>query len=153
MLKRTILLIILLGLASLACTGLFPWESNPPAPVDPVHPPDSGPEATPVPADENSFKSYHQIESVDVLLMESAPPQVNLWVQGYQPDGCEFPVEVTQQRQGNTVVVEIFRIMPLAAACPMMIVDYEDIIKLDGTFETGQTYTIRVNDYETTITP
>lgn len=78
----------------------------------------------------------HAIESVDVLLLESYPVQVQLEVSGYQSDGCETEVFVDVERRGDTVVVEIYRELPPFVACPMVIVDYTDRINL-GTFEPG----------------
>jgi len=33
----------------------------------------------------------HVINSVEVFILESFPPQISLGVIGYQPDGCDFP--------------------------------------------------------------
>lgn len=86
----------------------------------------------------------HVIESVDARLLESYPVQIHLAVTGYQPDGCNYPVQVQQQREGNRVFVRIFRQVPPDVMCPMNIVFYEATIPLEGGFESG-TYTIDVN--------
>jgi hypothetical protein len=91
------------------------------------------------------------VEKVDTLLLESFPVQISLHVTGYQPDGCDYPVQVTQNRSGNTVTVEIFRELPPDIMCPMMLVGYDQNIKLDGSFESG-TYSIIVNGVSTTVT-
>jgi hypothetical protein len=91
------------------------------------------------------------IESADALIMESFPVQIALNVRGYQPDGCDYPVEVTQTREGNTVNVTIFRTMPMAVLCTMQLVPYEDTIQLEGGFEPG-TYTINVNGVTIEVT-
>ncbi len=103
------------------------------------------------PSSEETFRSPTTIESVDALIMESFPAQISLKISGYQPDGCDFPVQVTQRREGNTITVEIFRDVPLAVMCPAMLITYDDTIKLDGTFEPG-TYTILVNDFTLEVT-
>jgi hypothetical protein len=92
----------------------------------------------------------HAIDSVDALLMESFPVQIMLKVKGYQPDGCEMPVQVEQSREGNTVTVEIFRELPPDTGCPAVIKQYDATIKLDGGFESG-TYTIDVNGTVITV--
>lgn len=91
------------------------------------------------------------IETVDVLVMESFPPQLSLQVTGYQSDGCDFPaqVEIRREAETNTVYVQIFREMPLAVMCPSNIISYEASISL-GAFDPGS-YTIIVNDVETHI--
>lgn len=91
------------------------------------------------------------IETVDVLVMESFPPQLSLQVTGYQSDGCDFPaqVEIRREAETSTVYVQIFREMPLAVMCPANIIPYEASINL-GAFDPG-TYTIIVNDVETQV--
>jgi hypothetical protein len=84
------------------------------------------------------------VENVDALLLESFPVQIHLHVTGYQPDGCNVPVQVVQQRDGNNVTVRIFRQVPIDVMCPMNIVPYDETIPLEGGFEPG-TYTIDVN--------
>jgi hypothetical protein len=86
------------------------------------------------------------IDSVDAMLLESYPVQIRLSVSGSQPDGCDYPVQVVQHRDGNTVTVEIFREVPPNAICPMILRSYNETIALEGGFESG-TYTIHVNDY------
>jgi hypothetical protein len=98
-----------------------------------------------VPVEGNMMQVDTVVESVDVLVLESFPMQLNLVVKGYQPDGCDFPVQVEQVRDGNTVTVHIYREVPQDAICPMMIVGYEETIALEGGFENGS-FTIHLND-------
>jgi hypothetical protein len=107
-------------------------------------------EETPI-TDEPTFESLTNIEDVQGIVLTSFPAQLVLQISGAQPDGCDYPVTVTQTREGNTVTVRIYRVMPLAAMCPMMLVTYNESIKLDGSFEPG-TYTIHVNDYTLEVT-
>lgn len=93
----------------------------------------------------------HVINSVEVFILESFPPQISLGVIGYQPDGCAFPVQVTQVREGNTITVNIFRELPPGVMCTMQVIEYQSTIKLDGTFDPG-TYTIIVNNQTVSVT-
>lgn len=79
---------------------------------------------------EMTFKSRHIIDSVDVLILESFPPQVSLDIKGSQPDGCRYPVEVTYRQSGNTLYVEIFRYAEINAICPMMLIYYDETLNL-----------------------
>jgi hypothetical protein len=90
------------------------------------------------------------VENVDALIMESFPPQVNLVVSGYHPDGCRAPVEVEITESGNQITVEIFRLIPPDVMCPMQIVPYEETISL-GAFDPGE-YMINVNDFTVEVT-
>lgn len=105
-----------------------------------------------VPAETSeTFRSPTIIDSVDAQILESFPAQIHLTVNGSQPDGCDYPVQVAQHRDGSTITVEIFREVPLAAMCPMVLLPYDDTISLEGTFESG-TYTINVNNYTLEVT-
>jgi len=94
----------------------------------------------------NSFRSYTQIDNVDALILESFPAQIQLNVVGAQPDGCDLPVIVEQERSENTVKVEIYRLGDPTMMCAAVLIPYRESIKLDGGFDPG-TYTIIVNDY------
>lgn len=115
--------------------GLFGvGTAVPPRPVEPPMP------------DGETFRSPTHITSVDVIVMESFPMQVRLHIRGEHPDGCDFPAIVEQRREGNTVFVEVYREVPLAVMCPMILRPYEDTIALDGNFEPGN-YVFQVNDF------
>lgn len=90
------------------------------------------------------------IENVEVVVLESFPMQLQLIVTGYQADGCDFPIQVVQHRDENTVTVHIFREMPAEMMCPSVIVSYNETIALEGGF-TGGTVTIHVNDQTVTV--
>jgi hypothetical protein len=92
----------------------------------------------------DTFKSMTVIENAQALVLESFPAQISLTVKGYHPEGCDFPVQVEQTREGNHVTVQIYREVPLTVVCPMILNPYEANIHLDGTFESG-TYTIDIN--------
>jgi|GEM_PF-2190655 len=90
------------------------------------------------------------IESVEVAILESFPMQLQLTVSGYQPDGCDFPVEVEQSVEGNDVTLHIYRNVPADAMCPMVLNPYEETIMVDGSFE-GGTVNIQINDFSTSV--
>ena len=90
------------------------------------------------------------IENVEVLVQESFPMQLQLNVSGYHPDGCNYPVQIDQSRDGSTVTVHIYREVPADVMCTMNIVGYEETIQLEGSFE-GGTVTIHVNDQTVTV--
>lgn len=84
------------------------------------------------------------IESVEVLVLESFPMQIDLHVTGYQAHGCDAPVQVAQSRDGSRISVEIFTELPMGVMCPAVLRAYDDTIRLEGSFEPG-TYQIEVN--------
>jgi hypothetical protein len=119
-------------------------------PGDQAAPPPSS-QAVPTPeVTGDTFESLTVIEKVEASIRESNPAQVSLQVSGYQPDGCKFPVQVEQTREGNTVHVKIYRDVPKAVLCTMQLVMYSDTIALDGSFPPGE-YTIDVNGTQVTV--
>ncbi len=105
------------------------------------------PEVVVVPAQSesaNGMESLTIIESVEAQTSAGVPASISLMVSGYQPDGCKFPVQVEQQRAGNSVTVKIYRNVPKNVMCTMELNPYNDTISLDRTFESG-TYTVNVN--------
>ncbi len=92
-----------------------------------------------------------QVESVDVLVQESDPPQASAHVRGLIGDGCSSLHSVEQERSGNTVVLTILRQRPANAICIQIARLYDDTIRLEGTFPPGR-YVLRVNGVETSFT-
>jgi hypothetical protein len=88
-----------------------------------------------------------QVDSVDVTVLESSPPQVAVQVQGVLGDGCSTLHSVAQQRVGNVVTVTILRERPRDAVCTQIAKLYDEVIRLDGTFPPGD-YVLRVNSVE-----
>ena len=113
---------------------------------------DSQSGATPPPPAENAVsRSVTLIENVTAQVLPTDPAQIELNVVGYQPNGCEYPVLVDQQREGSSITVSIYRELPADIMCTAMLLDYNDTIHLDGTFAPG-TYTIQVNDMQLEVT-
>ena len=91
-----------------------------------------------------SGASLHLIESVEILVMESFPMQIALNLTGYIPDGCTAPTQVVQSRDGEMVMVRVFRTLPPETMCAAMAAVYNDTIQLEGGFTSGH-YTFDVN--------
>ncbi len=96
------------------------------------------------PAGLSDGASLHLIETVEVVVMESFPMQVALNVSGYIPDGCAAPTQILQSRDGNMVMVRVFRTLPPDVMCAAIAAMYSDTIHLEGGFEPGH-YTFDVN--------
>ena len=91
-----------------------------------------------------------QIDRVDVLILESSPPQVTVRVEGVLGDGCATLHSVGQVRSGNTVTVTILRERPRKAICTQIAKLYDEVIRLEGQFPPGD-YLLRVNSVEKTF--
>ena len=85
-----------------------------------------------------------QVDSVEVLILESFPVQVNLLARGTVPDACTEIGEVRQERAGNAVTVTIATTRDPAALCAQVLTAVEETIPLEGDFPPGE-YTVPVN--------
>ena len=86
-----------------------------------------------------------QVESVDVLILESFPPQAVAHVQGILGDGCSEFHSLRQERSGNTITVTILRQRPRDAICIQIGKVYDENIPLQGQYPPGR-YLLRVNE-------
>ena len=92
------------------------------------------------------------IDKLDVLIRESAPPQVTLKVTAGLPNGCAQQGWHSMTRAGDTSTVSVLNSMPDGnPVCDLRYGIYELNIRLDGEFRSGATYTVHVNDKTTTF--
>jgi inhibitor of cysteine peptidase len=92
------------------------------------------------------------VETVEILLLESFPVQVNVVVTGYLADGCTQIDEVITERQGDTFDVTITTTRDADAVCTQAIVPFEQTIELDVLSLEAGTYTVDVNGVTETFT-
>ncbi len=103
-----------------------------------------------VPTDRKTVQA--PIESVDVLVLESDPPQYVLRVRAGLPSGCAEQYGHEVGRDGDVITVTVLNSMPAGdPPCTMIYGTYELSISLGSDFRPGVTYTARVNDKTTTF--
>lgn len=92
------------------------------------------------------------IDGLEVVMRESAPPQVSLKVTAGLPGGCAQAHSHQLTRSGNAFSVTVLNSMPTGnVACTMIYGSYVVTIDLGSDFAPGQTYTVQVNDKSTTF--
>ena len=105
--------------------------------------PDASPDRVSVPA---------PIDRVEVLIRESAPPQVTLKIAAGLPSGCAQRGTHSVSRTGDRFVVRVLNSMPQGdPLCTAIYGTYELSVDLVGDFRPGGTYTVQVNDKTTTF--
>ncbi|MEZ4554729.1 MAG: hypothetical protein R3B59_12660 [Dehalococcoidia bacterium] len=94
------------------------------------------------------------IESVDIRIAESFPPQYFLDVVSGLPSGCASFDHYEVTRSGDSIEVAVWnRIQaPPNGACTAIYGMVEHSIALGSDFESGRIYTVRVNDEVRTFT-
>jgi hypothetical protein len=91
-----------------------------------------------------------QVERVEVRIAESSPPQVTAEFRGILPDGCSSVGAISQERQGNTIVVTVTTLRT-GEICTQAIQVVDQQVRLQGDFPAG-TYVVRVNSMEARFT-
>ncbi len=89
------------------------------------------------------------IDDLDILTLESFPPQYNLRIVSGLPSGCAvFDKAEETGRSGNTIAVRVTNTMPDDAevACTAIYGTKETTLALGSDFTSGETYTVNVND-------
>lgn len=91
-----------------------------------------------------------QVERVQVRVAESLPPQVTAEFRGILPDGCSSLGAISQERQGNTIVVTVTTLRS-GEVCTQVIQIVDQQVRLQGDFPSGS-YVVRVNGMEARFT-
>jgi hypothetical protein len=114
------------------------------------YPPPSGGEDpspdpyAPRPGDEAKQRGEVYIDSHDILILESFPPQFRLQVTGSLPTPChELRAVVDEPDEQNQIHVEMYSLVDPAITCAQVLEPFEASISL-GSFESGS-YTVFVN--------
>jgi hypothetical protein len=103
--------------------------------------------SNPAAPDANLIVNEIPIDSVDVRVLESSPPQAVAHVEGILGDGCSKLRSESQARLGNLVLVTILRERPRDAVCSQIARLYSADIILKGEYPPGR-YLLRVNEAE-----
>ena len=92
------------------------------------------------------------IDGLDVLVLESFPPQYMLNVRAGLPGGCARQDSDSVSRAGDTITVTVLNSMPSGdPPCTKIYGTYELNINLGTNFLSGSTYTVQANDKTTTF--
>ena len=98
--------------------------------------------------DHGEVQSPAPIENVEVMIMESFPPLYSLRVVSGLPNGCLSYGGYTLSREGNVTRVEMvnWRSGDSQIVCDQVYSTVVTTIPLGPGFESGETYTVLVND-------
>lgn len=139
-----------------------PVSATPSEPVTNV----PGPEPTPdligaatlpisnvLPLPAGTVRAEAPIDGLDMVVMESFPPQYGLHIQAGLPSGCAKQGGYEATRAGNVITVKVYNSMPDGpVACTMIYGMYNISLNLGSDYTPGETYTVVVNDQSTTFT-
>ena len=89
------------------------------------------------------------IESVEIIVAESFPPQYFAHIVYGLPNGCVEFYGYEESRSGNTVAITVTNLKPAPSepvACAAIYLTQELSVPLGKDFRPGETYTVTVNE-------
>jgi inhibitor of cysteine peptidase len=94
------------------------------------------------------------VESIEIMLLESFPVQVNVVVRGNLPDSCTEIAEIDQgtDLEDETFWVEITTVRTTDEPCAQVLVPFQESVPVDVQGLPAGTYTVDVNGVEGTFT-
>ena len=105
--------------------------------------------AIPVPADSSRMRGNVELNSTELLTMESYPLQFMLVLKGSLPTPChELRVAVSPPDSQNKIVVDVYSVTDPNAICVQVVEPFEENFPL-GSFPTGHC-TLWVNSEQVT---
>ncbi|MEE9583243.1 MAG: hypothetical protein V3W01_01095 [Dehalococcoidales bacterium] len=91
------------------------------------------------------------IHEVRVIIAESFPEQIFVYIKGGLADACTTFYEVETERSGNTIDITVTTERPKDAICAQVYGYFEKNVALGSQFTRGTTYTVNVNDMTTSF--
>ena len=91
------------------------------------------------------------IHEAQVNIAESFPPQIFIYIKGGLTDSCTTFHDLTEERSGNTIDIEVTTQRPKEAMCAQVYGFFEQNVALGSDFTSGKSYTINVNDKTTSF--
>ncbi len=95
--------------------------------------------------DKTATSGEAQVDSIEILVLESFPVQIHVVARGNLPDGCTKIDEIVRRRSGNDFLITITTVRPADAICAQALVPFEEIVSLDVYGLKAGTYTVDVN--------
>lgn len=122
-------------------SGVVSATPAPPGLEEPNAPP---PPYAPAPGDDQLQRGNAFVDSAEMIVAESFPPQFFLHLAGSVPTPCDqLRVTVSTPAVGNRIDVEVYSVAGPYAACAQMLQTFDVNVRL-GTFPTGK-YEVWVN--------
>ncbi|RXA19785.1 hypothetical protein EQO05_08040 [Methanosarcina sp. MSH10X1] len=85
------------------------------------------------------------VESIQILTLESFPVQIQVIAEGYLPDGCTEIDEIKTEREGNAFNINMSTKRPTDAICTQAIESFTETIPLEVEGLKAGNYTVNVN--------
>jgi len=140
---KRIYLFFLFFLLITSCTAISGSGSGNDQPVSSTELPTSTPATAQA---EFEFGEVENIESLDVLFLESFPLQATVRITGYLPDSCSVVDHSEVTQTGNNFEITIFTKREKQAVCAAVLTPFEKDVPLDVYGLLAGTYRVMVLD-------
>lgn len=112
----------------------------------------TAPAGTPLsslPADRKEVRA--PIESAELLVRESFPPQYAIEIVSGLPNGCAQLSRISVTRERDSIEVDVWNSMPAGddVVCTMIYGTTHNTAELGSDFESGRAYSVQVNGEQT----
>jgi len=98
-----------------------------------------------VPPDTEVVRGLAPVETIEIVILESFPVQVQAIARGNLPDGCTTIDETLVERNDQNFRVTITTSRPADAVCTEALVPFEQVVSLDVLGLPAGTYNVDVN--------
>lgn len=106
----------------------------------------------PIVTEDPTQTSVAVVKSIDILLLESFPLQVNAVLHGDLPDaGCTTIASVEQVRQGNTFQLTLVTTTDPLAVCAQVLTPFEEVVSLNVHGLPAGVYTVEAGGIQATF--
>lgn len=116
---------------------------------------DGDDDATPTPVGGERIEVEAPVESFEILVLESFPPQYNVEIVSGLPNGCHLfeRYEVERDGAGTDIKITVWNTIPSGddIACTEIYGTHEGTATLGSDFESGTEYTLTVGDLTETF--
>ena len=136
--KKLVLLLTLLLIAGLTACGSDEPQTDDSTPTTVADTPTAVTVDTPL-------QQEATVDSIEILILESFPVQVNVRARGDLPDGCTSIDSVETSQTGTTFNINITTMRETGELCTEALVPFEETISLDVLGLSAGTYSVNVN--------
>ncbi len=94
---------------------------------------------------EKSLSNEAALESIEIIMPEYFPVQVNVIARGSLPDDCTTIDQITEDKVGDTLRVKIITARQTGKVCTKVMKPFEGVIPLNVVGLSAGIYTVNVN--------
>ena len=108
--------------------------------------------STPTPVPIGDVSGIATVDSIEILILESFPVQINVRVRGVLADGCTNINSIDTNQAGSNFNINITTLRESGQVCTEALVPFEELVSLDVLGLPAGTYAVNVNGIQGSFT-